>query len=513
MTATFEDRKTDALPSEPAAVHPRRVEPQTVARECLGNRGWLKLLGTTLDVEHAYEAEIEGTFPSTLAGVLYRNGPGRFDRGGVAKRNLLDGDGMVQRFGIREGRVTYRNRFVRTDKFVAEEAAGRLLYATWTTKAPGSLLRNFGARGFQSQAGITVYRIGERVIATDEVGLPWEIDPDTLETIGEVAVGRDGGQPMMARNMALKAHQKVDPVTGDWILVGNSYGRVNTIEAIVHGRDGALRTHRSYPVPRMVYIHDFAVSEHFIVVLLHPAMISPVPFLTGLRSFTDSIRWTPEAGNLVMIMDRHGERDPVFLEAPAAYMWHALNAYEEDGEIVVDFAGYDAPDHMFGSDPILSTVMHGETGADGTAGTLRRYRLDPAAGRVDVDTLFSINLEFPYVHPVRVGRRHRYGYFTTAAQATIFHNGVTRLDLETGDASTYHFDSQTHVGEPVFVPAGKPDNDSEPGWVLTVGLDGKTGRSFLAVFDAETIAAGPLGLARLRHATPLSFHGDFVPTP
>jgi len=80
-------------------------------------------LATSLRVEHSYEARIEGSIPTQLRGTLYRNGPGLFDRGGLRKRNLLDGDGMVQSFTFHDSGVHYRNRFVRTNKYLKEQAA------------------------------------------------------------------------------------------------------------------------------------------------------------------------------------------------------------------------------------------------------------------------------------------------------------------------------------------------------------------------------------------------------
>ena len=60
-------------------------------------------LATSLHEEHSYEARLEWAIPAQLRGTLYRNGPGLFDRGGFRKRNLLDGDGMVQSFRFYDG--------------------------------------------------------------------------------------------------------------------------------------------------------------------------------------------------------------------------------------------------------------------------------------------------------------------------------------------------------------------------------------------------------------------------
>ncbi|MHA1838682.1 MAG: carotenoid oxygenase family protein, partial [Candidatus Ranarchaeia archaeon] len=109
-------------------------------------------LATSLSTERSYEPRVEGMVPKGLQGTLYRNGPGLFDRGGLRKRNILDGDGLIQAFRFQEDAVQYQNRFVRTRKYVDETKAGRFLYSTWTTQAPGGLLSNFMGGKRLSQA-------------------------------------------------------------------------------------------------------------------------------------------------------------------------------------------------------------------------------------------------------------------------------------------------------------------------------------------------------------------------
>src|SRR6185369_7029134 len=101
---------------------------------------WLTLLGRSEQGGRDEAPRVEGQIPAGLEGSLYRNGPGLFERGGVRKPHLLDGDGLVQRLSFRDGRVRYQNRFVGTRKLAAEEAAGRYLYATWSKRAPGGIL-------------------------------------------------------------------------------------------------------------------------------------------------------------------------------------------------------------------------------------------------------------------------------------------------------------------------------------------------------------------------------------
>ena len=138
---------------------------------------------------------VEGAIPRELKGSLYRNGPGLYERGGLRKPHLLDGDGLVQRLSFADGAAHYQNAFVRTEKFVAEEKADAFRFSTWSMRRPGGLLANLGGGSVHSQAGVTVYPFQDILYVFYEVDRPYGVDPRTLETLGERIVGdpcRDG---------------------------------------------------------------------------------------------------------------------------------------------------------------------------------------------------------------------------------------------------------------------------------------------------------------------------------
>jgi len=73
-----------------------------------------------------------GELPNGLRGTLFRNGPNpQFPPVDPAQHHWFAGDGMIHAFTIAEGRVSYRNRWVRTGKWVAEHAAGRSLVSAF----------------------------------------------------------------------------------------------------------------------------------------------------------------------------------------------------------------------------------------------------------------------------------------------------------------------------------------------------------------------------------------------
>jgi all-trans-8'-apo-beta-carotenal 15,15'-oxygenase len=453
-------------------------------------------------IEGPATLKIEGRIPAALAGVLHRNGPGRFERDGRRKANLLDGDGFVQRLEIADGVARYDARFVRTPKFLREEQAGRFVHPTWTTRAPGGMLSNLGGGRVESQAGVTVYDVGGRVYALDESSPIFELNPQTLDTIGPVAPG------LADLPFNNKAHTKLDPATGRWVLIGLTYGRKPKLHMVERAADGAVLSHQTADAPS-AYIHDFFLTRTKIVVLFHPLTFNPLPYLTGLRSFTDSLTWRPEMGGRILVVEREGDPAPVWLDAPAVFMWHALNAYERrDGTITADFVGFDAPDHFVGADPQLAAFMAGRTGSARSKGAVRRWRLDLAARRVDTETISDENHEFPIVDPRLVADQHRCGYLA-AGGAGVLTSGVARLDVESGRREVYDHGDQTAAGEPVFAP--DPTGSLDEGWLIQQCLDGAGGTTFFAVFAADRVADGPLARIWLDRHAPISFHGCWAP--
>jgi carotenoid cleavage dioxygenase-like enzyme len=70
---------------------------------------------------------INGVFPQWLSGTLLRTGPAKYDIGQTTVNHWFDGLAMLHRFGIDQGRVSYRNRFLRSDS--DERDLGLLLFA------------------------------------------------------------------------------------------------------------------------------------------------------------------------------------------------------------------------------------------------------------------------------------------------------------------------------------------------------------------------------------------------
>ena len=127
----------------------------------------------------AFDLPIEGELPRELHGTLYRNGPNpQFAPRG--RYHWFDGDGMIHAFRLRDGRASYRNRWVRTARFAHERAAGEALFGGIADLASGDL-RVAGTPPNAANTNI-VWHAG-RLLALWEGGPPHALDPVTLETL------------------------------------------------------------------------------------------------------------------------------------------------------------------------------------------------------------------------------------------------------------------------------------------------------------------------------------------
>jgi all-trans-8'-apo-beta-carotenal 15,15'-oxygenase len=213
----------------------------------------------------------------------------------------------------------------------------------------------------------------------------------------------------------------------------------------------------------------------------------------------------------LLVLDKNGVQAPRYIEAPAAFMWHSLNAYERGHEIVAEFVGYDNPDHFIGTDPLLAAIMQGRAGTAVHPGTIRRYVIDLQHNRVNQETLAKESYEFPIVNPQRLGRVHRYGYFTYSGSTALQDTGIARFDMHSGKRELFDFGADFFVGEPIFVP--RPGHDysgdeaPETGWLIAQVFDLKVQKSFFALFASERLTAGPIARILLEHHVPISFHG------
>ena len=241
---------------------------------------------------------------------------------------------MVHAFRIEGDSVHYSNRWVRTRQWSLEARAGRALFAT--SGDPRAHDPSVAREVTDGAANTNLIWHAGRLLALEEGHAPIELQPDTLETLGPWTF--DG---RLAANMT--AHPKLDPRSGEMVFFANEPGRRFEREGeILWGvadPDGTIgRTHvLDTPFPSIV--HDFAVTEDFVVIAVCPVTIS----LRRARSGGPPLAWEPERGTHVAIARRDGTGDVRWLERSPCFVWHVLNSWNEGGRVTIDVCEQRAP--------------------------------------------------------------------------------------------------------------------------------------------------------------------------
>jgi len=452
----------------------------------------------SLDREYSYRlAEVEGTVPAALRGTLLHNGPGRNALAGQWFPHWFDGDGMLTAFRFADDGIHFRNRYVETEAYRAETRAQRVLTRGFGKMRPGGILAN-AFRFPANVANTSLVLEDDRILALWEGGAAYAVDAATLATRGREDFG--------GKVAAFSAHPKRDPDTGELWNFGLDYGLRCTITPYRLAR-GTLAALPRIVLPYPVINHDFVLTRHHLVFCVGPVLSDTLGFLLGARSLDASLRWDPGKPTLVVVAPRDG--GPArFLETEPFFQFHFANGYEEDGTLHLDLARY--PDFA-AIGKALREFWHAEFPAAGQ-GTMTRLSLDLATGKAAFrawDGDGHIN-EFPFVHPARVSKRHRFAYFLRNPPQRLrgLPQQVAKLDCDSGAIVAHDFAPDGWPGEPCFVPMG-PDEDD--GIVLVIVFDSTRQRTKIVGLDARDIAAAPLFTGWLDQAVPFQLHGLFTP--
>ena len=446
---------------------------------------------------------IEGTIPSFLRGTYYVNGPARFERGGMRYRHWLDGDGMVcaLRFGDAGPRLTAR--YVQGTRWAEEEAAGRPLYRSFGTAFPGDRL----ARGIalESPLNVSVYPYAGSLLAFGEQGLPWELDPDTLETRGAFNFG-GALNPVSP----FAAHPKIDPRTGELFNFGISFAAAQPVLNLYRfGADGRPVYRKRIPIDMPVSLHDFCLSERYAIFHLGPYLLDMAALGAG-GSLMDCLRWEPERGSRLLIVERESGEPVATVPVGNRYMLHGINAFEqafEQGDsLTVDVVELDRP--------VYDQYELERLFVDVAPGRPVRFVIDLARGALleTREIAYDRAPDFPAIHPDLLGRPYE----------DLWMLGISRA----GEPGRKFFDQVAHLswarpdrpevwqappgwylgGEPAFAP----DPEGEGGAVICQRFDAETGESAFLVFDAFDLPAGPRAVIALDEPVHLGFHAFFA---
>jgi len=439
---------------------------------------------------------VDGEVPRELDGTFYRNGPNpQFAPRG--SYHWFGGDGMLHAFAIRDGRVAYRNRWLRTVKWKTEHDAGESLFSAFNPMESDERVRFMPTDGL---ANTNVVWHGGRLLALEEAHAPFEVDPDTLASKGAWTFDGKLVGPMTA-------HPKIDPETGEMLFFGyNANGAISEHMSFhVVDRSGRLVRSETFLAPYAAMVHDFIVTREHVIFPIMPLTGSMERAMRGAPVYA----WEPEKGVHIGIMPRSGTvADLRWFHGDPAYVFHPMNAHTDGDKVVCDVCEFEQA-------PLFPLP-------DGTPGDprkavprLTRWTFDLAGNTDDYkwERLDDIACEFPRLDERRTGLDYRYGYMACDTNPEFKvggFNAIGRIDHRTGRLDLYDVGKGCATNEPIFVPRSADAPEGE-GYLLANVYDDNRKASHLVILDAENVAAGPLATAYLDHRVPFGVHGNWKP--
>ncbi|MFO7627923.1 MAG: carotenoid oxygenase family protein [Prochlorococcaceae cyanobacterium] len=461
---------------------------------------------------------VRGAIPPELIGTLYRNGPGRLERGGRWVHHPFDGDGMITALCFAGGKAQLRNRFVRTEGWLAEEKAGQFVYrGVFGTQKPGGPLANAFDLRLKNIANTHVVRLGDQLLALWEAAEPHALDPDSLETRG---LSRLDG--VLKPGEAFSAHPRFDPGhhgAPRMVTFGVKAGPRSTIRLMEFAteadperglRAGDLVADGQHRFPGFAFLHDFAITPNWAVFLQNAVAFNPTGFVLGLRGAAQCLASKPGQQGQFWLIPRAGGSHtgsvPLQIPAPEGFVFHHLNAFEDPltGELVLDSIVY----------PDFPAIGPGEdfrqVDFDAVpAGQLMRFRIDLASGEASSQVLEPRTCEFATVNPGLQGLEARLAWMavTEASSGNAPLQAIEKLDLASGERLIWSAAPRGFVSEPVMVPRPAASAEDD-GWLLCVVWNGERRASDLVILDAASLAE--VAVLELPLAIPHGLHGSWV---
>ncbi|XP_073284072.1 9-cis-epoxycarotenoid dioxygenase NCED1, chloroplastic-like [Primulina huaijiensis] len=450
---------------------------------------------------------VTGKIPDSIQGMYVRNGANPLFEP-LAGHHFFDGDGMIHGVQFADGTASYTCRFTETQRLIQERDLGRPIFP----KAIGELhghsgiarLLLFYARGMfklvDHSQGMGVANAGlvyfnNRLLAMSEDDLPYHVHVTSDGDLKTVERYDFDGQ----LKSTMIAHPKLDPVSGE--MFGLSYDVIQKpyLKYFRFSKDGEKSEDVEIPVSGPTMMHDFAITENFVIVPDQQVVFKMSEMIRG----GSPVVYDKDKVSRFGVLDKYAKDSSKmkWVEVPDCFCFHLWNAWEEPetDEIVIIGSCMTPADSIFNEcDEKLQSV-------------LSEIRLNLKTGQSTRRPIMSeedqVNLEAGMVNRNKLGRKTRYAYLAIAEPWPKV-SGFAKVDFFTGEVKKFIYGDEKFGGEPLFLPTDPNSEAEDDGYILAFVHDEKAGRSKLQIINAMTLKLE--ASVKLPSRVPYGFHGTFI---
>jgi len=461
-----------------------------------------------------HDCEVLGTLPKDMNGTFYRVGADWFYPSRFPDDAILNADGYISMFRFTNGRVDYKGRYVRTKRYDADRAADRQLYGYYRnpyTDDPS--IRDPSRPNLRTVSNTSPIVHAGKLFTLKEDGLPHQINPHTLETIGPYDF--EGAW----KSQTFTAHPKIDPVSGEMVAFGYEATGLATDDLWVYTVDkgGKVKHEIKIKVPYVSVVHDMAITQKHVLIPFGGYTTS----LERLQAGKIHWGWDSTKPSYIGVLSRNGDgKDLRWFKGPERCMMHTFNAHTVGNKVILYAPFFDS--NFF---PFFPPVDGSPWDPKKAKAYVRKITLDLSSKKdtwteeilwpFNVQDLGRIDTRF-------MSLEHRYGYtgfgdpqrpFDEARAGNLkgrVTNCYGRFEFETGKLNTY-FAGPTHsLQECCFVPRTGSNKEGD-GYLIGVAQNYADMRSELIIADAQNLEAGDVARVILPFRSSAQVHGLWSP--
>jgi carotenoid cleavage dioxygenase-like enzyme len=417
---------------------------------------------------------------------------------------------MITRFHIHNGQCDFKQRWVRTDKWQLENAAGRALFGAYRNPLGDDESVKGKIRG---TANTNAWVYGGKLYALKEDSPALVMDPASMATEGYTRFnGKMTGQ-------TFTAHPKVDPHTGHMIAFGYAASGLCTDDCTFYEitPSGSLVRELWFKIPYYCMMHDFAITEDYALFHVVPSIGSWERLRQGLPHFGFDTTLPVYLGVLPRRADSSA-RDIRWFKRGNCFASHVLNAFQEGTRIHFDTA--EAKNNMF---PFFPDVHGAPFNGMEAMSYLSRWTVDMNARSdefVSIERLTQTAAEFPRIDDRYTGLPYRHGWLLEmdmrrpvelrgGSAGGLLMNCLFHKNLASGAEQHWWCGPVSSLQEACFIPRSKsaPEGD---GWIVQICNRLDEQRSDLLFFDAQQIAKGPIATIIIPVRMRFGLHGNWA---
>lgn len=456
-----------------------------------------------------HDLHVQGTIPAEIDGAFYRAQPEHQFPPKLGDDIAFNGDGMISMFRFRNGRVDFRQRWAKTDKWQLENAAGRAVFGAYRNPLTDDEAVKGKIRG---TANTNAYVHGGKLYALKEDSPALAMDAGSLETFGFTDF--DGGMT----GETFTAHPKTDPATGNMCGFGYASKGVLTRDMAYYEIDanGRVLFDIWFETPYYCMMHDFAITPDYALFTVMGMTSSWERLQAGKPHFGFD---TSLPSYLAVVPRKAGAtaQDIRWFKGPSCFTAHVMNAFQDGTCIHLDLPV--AANNMMPFFPDINDAPF-----DPVAGAtyLTRWTVDMSQNAEEYQSVRLSEMigEFPRYDERYCGRKYRYGWMVVidpsqpverkggSAGGWVM-NTLGLVDLETGREQKWWCGPTSSIQEPCFIPRS-PDAAEGDGWIVMVCNRLEEHGSELLLFDATDIEKGPIATIDIPVRLRFGLHGNWV---